>query len=161
MAEESSSAAKRLKVSTAEEKEEDCTPDADSDPSEEEEQAEEPVVDLASKEYVGFIVHAGKYPSGTPLCRFLPEEEMFPFRATPLVRRPKFDELKKMMGCSMGQFVTPKAHISKLGIRTIVVDEEGMCVPDPVYNVDASSLALTGPYTPFFGDVAFLKYKIN
>ncbi len=137
---------------------------------EEEEEREEEIVveyaepevvpiDLTDKKYVGFIIPA----DGTNgvLCSIMPEEDMFPFLAIPLEKRLTFNEVKEAIHCSTGERVKPKAPLAALGVKWIIVDEEGMCKPQPVFNVDASALAARGFSNPFVGDVAFLKYAFN
>jgi hypothetical protein len=130
----------------------------ESEAEEEEEDEEEVTIDLNDKEYVGFIVPATSKPE-MPLCTFMTVEDLFSFRAVPLKKKVTFEEAKKLIKCDMGQFVVVKPHLKKYGVRQIIVDEEGRCPADAVFNVDASALALAGLNSPLFGDVVFLKYK--
>jgi hypothetical protein len=118
----------------------------------------EVVIDLTEKKYVGFIIHANPTPE-MQLCSIMSADDMFPFRATPLEKKLKFNDVKKRINCETGEFVVLTPQLKKLGIREVIADEEGLCKTNPQVNVDASALCQKMGNIPLVGDVAFLKYK--
>lgn len=118
-------------------------------------------VDLRESKYRGFVIPAnvattrdklfarmeGKsdaqkqetFEREWPLCAIGTDEEAFPFRAKPLLKKPKLEELSHHVGGNI-EGVRVDELLRKVGYKTIYVNEEGKNI-NLEFNPDATAFA--------------------